>query len=233
MSNLRTGKYGQYYGSYYNESKALTTAQMRVNAKYIYSYLLDKGWTVNAIAGLLGNMQHESAINPGRWQSNKVNNMSGGYGLVQWTKASKYINWCSEHGYSDPSEMDANLARIIWELENNQQYYKTSTYPLTFREFTKSTESPYYLACAFAWNYERSHTVLYGSESAKESLRQKRGGSANTWYEYLTGTTPTPPDDGEDDSEDNEPGERPPYVGGQSKRMSLLLLVAASKRRGM
>lgn len=233
MSNLRTGKYGQYYGSYYDGSKSLTTSQMRVNATYIFSYLKDKGWSTNAIAGLLGNMQHESAINPGRWQSNKVGAMSGGYGLVQWTPASKYINWCTSMGKSDPSEMDNNLDRLIYELENGKQYYKTSAYPLTFKQFVKSEESPYYLACAFAWNYERSHTVLYGSDSAKESLRQKRGGSANTWYEYLTGVTPTPPGDGEDDSENNEPNDRPPYIGGQSKKMSLLLLVAASKRRVM
>ena len=191
---LRKGIYGDYYGNDVSSSNTLTTTQMQVNAKYIYSYLLNKGWSVNAIAGILGNMQHESAINPGRWQSNNVGNTSGGYGLVQWTPASKYIEWATSNGYSDYSVMDGNLARLIYEVENNIQYYATDGYDYSFREFTTSTKTPYELACAFAWNYERSATVLYGTEEEKEALRQKRGGSANEWYTYLTGVTPEEPD---------------------------------------
>lgn len=194
MSNLRRGLFGEYYGSYYDESVSLTQSQMEKNALYIYSSLLVKGWTAEAIAGLLGNMQHESALNPGRWQSNKVGNTSGGYSLVQWTPATKYINWCTEQGLSDPSEMDNAIARIVWEVENKKQYASTSGYPESFQEFTESTKSPYYLACAFAWNYERSNTVLYGTEEEKEALRKKRGGSAEEWYTFLTGLEPIPPD---------------------------------------
>ena len=212
MSELRQGIYGNYYGCQYNESHTLNQAKMEVNALYVYSYLTDKGWSPEAIAGILGNMQHESAINPGRWQSDRVGVMSSGYSLTQWTPASKYINWC---GDKDPSEMDNALARIIWELENGEQYYKTPGYPLTFRQFTHSKESPYYLACAFAWNYERSHTVLYGTEAEKEALRQQRGGSANSWFTYLTGTEPTPPIN-------------PPHV---KHKMSLLLMWEATRRK--
>lgn len=187
--SLRSGQYGSYYGNDYYSSNALTYAQMQVNATYIYKYLSAKGWTINAIAGILGNMEHESTINPGRWESNDVGN-GPGYSLVQWTPYTNYTNWCSSMGYSDPSEMDNALRRIIYELENHLQYYSTSGYPESFSEFTKSNNSPYYLACCFAWNYERSWVVLYGSESEKEALRQKRGSSANYWYEYLSGETP-------------------------------------------
>lgn len=196
MAVERSGIYGTYYGSLYSESSTLSTAEMQTNANYIRSYLSDKGWTVNAIAGILGNMQHESAINAGRWQSDIVGNTSGGYGLVQWTPASNFIEWCEQSGFSDPSTMDANIARILYELDNNIQYYETGEYPETFREFTKSLATPYYLACAFAWNYERSYTVLYGTEAEKESLRQTRGGSANEWYTYLTGIEPEDPSGG-------------------------------------
>lgn len=48
-------------------------------------------WTDEAKAGLIGNMQHESGLNPWRWQSDTVN-YSAGYGLVQFTPASGYIN---------------------------------------------------------------------------------------------------------------------------------------------
>lgn len=196
MSNLRSGTYGEYYGSYWGESAPLTSAQMEVSAFYIYSALTDKGWTPEAISGLLGNLQHESSINPGRWQSDDVGNASMGYSLVQWTPSSTYTEWCAAEGRSDPSEMDNAIARIIHELENNLQYYATDAYPLSFREFTQSTGSPYNLACAFAWNYERSAVVLWGTEEEQEALRQQRGGAAESWYTYLTGKEPTPPGSG-------------------------------------
>lgn len=193
MSNLRTGTYGNYYGSYYEQSVTLTTTQKNVNALYIYRYLSAKGWTLQAISGILGNIEHESAINPGRWQSENIGNLSGGYSLTQWTPASKYIDWCSSKGFTDPSEMDSALARIIYEVQFGGQYYTTADYPETFSEFTKSTESPYYLACAFAWNYERSWVVLYGTEEEKEALRQTRGSSAEKWFQFLSGEEPPTP----------------------------------------
>lgn len=64
-TNLRRyGQYGLYYGNDYSSSQALTLTQMQINAQYIYRALTDKGWTLNAIAGVLGNMQTESSINP-------------------------------------------------------------------------------------------------------------------------------------------------------------------------
>lgn len=191
--SLRTGVYGLYYGNDYNSSNYLSQSQMQINAIYIYKYLSAKGWTVNAIAGILGNMEHESAINPGRWEGNSVGK-GPGYGLTQWTPYTKYTEWCSSMGYSDPSEMDNNLSRIIWELNNNEQYYATNTYPESFTHFTKSIATPYYLACAFAFNYERSWVALYGTEAEKEALRQLRGNSATYWYQYLQGENPEIPD---------------------------------------
>lgn len=214
MAELRNGLFGSYFGCLYEESHALTQEQMEVNAVYIYECLNPIGWTPEAIAGLLGNMQHESSINPGRWQSDSVGNTSGGYSLVQWTPAKNYIDWCTVNGYEDPSRMDVALARIVYELDNGLQYYATKDYPLSFREFTQSTDTPYNLACAFAWNYERSYTVLYGTEEEKEALRQKRGNAANAWYTYLTGLYP-----------------KPPVTPEKKKRLSLLLMWQATRRR--
>ena len=193
MNTWRIGRYGDYYGSYWGESVTLTYAQMAVNATYIYKSLTAAGWTIAAISGLLGNLQHESAINPGRWQSDDVGNTSMGYSLVQWTPSTVYTEWCAAQGLSDPSIMENALARILYEVDNGLQYYSTPGYPESFQEFTQSDSAPYYLACAFAWNYERSWTVLYGTEAEKEALRQQRGNAAESWYTYLTGQDPTPP----------------------------------------
>ena len=186
----RTGTYGTYWGDEQNSSQALTQAQMEVNATYIYNYLSAQGWALNAIAGILGNMQWESSINPGRWQGNNVGT-GPGYGLVQWTPYTKYTDWSGIVG--DYSTMDNNLNRIIYELQNNLQWISTNDYPLSFANFTQSTATPYYLACAFAWNYERSAVVISGTPEQKEALRRRRGGSANDWYVYLGGPTPPTP----------------------------------------
>ena len=60
----RTGTYGTYWGNTYNSSNSLTLEQEKINAEYIWCALSSKGWTLNAVAGMLGNMQSESSINP-------------------------------------------------------------------------------------------------------------------------------------------------------------------------
>ena len=60
----RTGTYGTYSGNTYNSSQSLTLEQEKINAEYIWRALSSKGWTLNAVAGVLGNMQSESSINP-------------------------------------------------------------------------------------------------------------------------------------------------------------------------
>ena len=186
MANLRRGTYGDYYGSYFNQSEALSIEEMKINAKYIYNYLTFSAWSLNAIAAVLGNMQAESTINPGRWQSEDVGNISMGYGLVQWTPSTKYTDWCLERGYSDASEMDSNLARIRYEVANGIQWIATNTHNISFLEFTQSTDSVESLAAAFLLNYERP-------ADQSESVQAYRGQLAAAWYTYLSGITPTTP----------------------------------------
>lgn len=173
MIHERIGEYGTYYGSYFDESDYMTDSQMKTNAEYVFKYLSNEGWTTEAISGLLGNMEAESNINPGCWQSMLIGNMDGGYGLVQWTPASKYINWCS----GDASEMDNNLARICYEVENGLQWIPTNTYDFSFKDYVKSKNSPSYLASAFLKNYER----------AGVEVEEKRRSNAEAWYKYLNG----------------------------------------------
>ena len=51
------------------------------NAKQIYNFFINKGWTRNAICGMLGNMWAESGIVADIDEKSG----GGGYGLVQWT----------------------------------------------------------------------------------------------------------------------------------------------------
>ena len=177
----RTGLYGTYWGNTYDSSNVLNMEQMQVNAKYIYRFFTAQGWTLNAIAGMLGNMQSESSINPGRWQSDNVGN-GPAYSIVQWDPFTKYTNWAEENG-NDASEMDVALSRILYEVANKIQWYATDRYNMSFYEFTQSELSPYELGIAFLLNYERP----------ADQNQPHRGTQAEYWYEYLSGESPIVP----------------------------------------
>lgn len=197
---LRSGIFGDYYGNTYDTSNALTQSQMETNAFYIYSYLKHEGWSENAISALLGNMQAESSINPGRWQSDRVGGDSSGHGysLVQWTPYTKYTNWCSEKGYSDPSEMDNALSRILYEVENDIQWIGVGSYSgMSFEEFATSELSVSELATAFLLCYERP-------ADQSESVQNYRGSLAENWYKYLTGKDPSQPGGGASHTKKNK-----------------------------
>lgn len=202
-------------------SRPLSKSEQETNATYIYNYLGARGWTVNAIAAALGNFQAESTINPGRYQGDSPS--GSGWGLAQWTPHSKYTNWCDERGL-EWSHMDSALERILYEVENGIQFGSTSEFPMTFKEFTVSTDTPGNLAKAFVRNYERPASVLFGypegetqaeHEAAKAATYAKRAGYAEAWYEFLTGL-PAPNDPSTDKK--------------KRKGMSFLLLYLASRK---
>lgn len=187
MANLRSGSFGPYYSStFWVESEPLSESEMQVNATYVRNFLINSGWSINAISALLGNLQAESTINPGRWQSDNIGSYSNGFGLVQWTPSTKYFDWCSEQGLSDPSEMDNNLKRILYELENNIQWIATNTYNFSFKEFSTSEKSVSELAKAFLLCYERP-------ADQSVSVQNYRSELAKAWYTYLEGTEPEGP----------------------------------------
>lgn len=177
---------------FYTGNFWLNQSQMETNALWIYNYLgsATNPWTLNAIAGLLGNAQTESTINPGIWQNLKVN-VGPGYGLTQWTPFTKYTEWCDVNGL-EPSHMESACKRLILESESGGlQWQLHSKYPLTFAEFIKSEESPFYLAMTFLNNYEMPKVIN----------QPKRGTQAEKWYQFLSGEEPPkpPPGGGGDD----------------------------------
>lgn len=166
-----------YSGNYY-----LSLPQMQVNARYLYGLLNAEGWTLNAIAGLLGNTQTESTHNPGITQGLKQNPKLG-YGLTQWTPSAKYTNWCAERGLVW-TRMESAVARLMFEVENpSEQWVVHAAYPMSFAEFIISEDSPYNLAMTFLNNYEMPGDLN----------QPKRGEQANYWYGFLSGEEPPEP----------------------------------------
>lgn len=61
------------------------------NVRALSNFCQRAGYSNEAIAGMLGNANSESGMNPWRWQGDTVN-YNKGYGLFQYTPASGYIN---------------------------------------------------------------------------------------------------------------------------------------------
>lgn len=132
----------------------LTQAEMEGNAVYIFNKLKKAGWSFNAICSTLANMQSESGINPGIYEGLDSESDTNGFGLVQWTPNTKYKSWASANGYNY-GDIDGQIARILYELNNGIQWIATDTYPLTFEEYSTSNDSLDTLTYAFMYNYER------------------------------------------------------------------------------
>ncbi|PZL74106.1 hypothetical protein CI088_07885 [Enterococcus plantarum] len=163
---------GQGSGGGGGTPPGLTTEQEK-NAWAIWSYFKTRGWTEQSIAGMLGNMQSESGIVA------DIDELGGGggYGLVQWTPKSKLVDWCNARGLNYRT-IDAQCQRIQWEMENEQQWIATNSYPYSFKAFTNKKNIS---ECAYAFitNYERPL-------NPNQPIRATQ---AQYWYDKLRGLT--------------------------------------------
>jgi hypothetical protein len=171
----------------YDTNAFLSQDEMTVNAQYILDFFtgLNRGFTKNAICGLLGNMQSESSINFGIYEGLDSSSTTNGFGLVQWTPNTKYFDWAAANGYAN-DHVGGELHRILWEIDNNQQWINSlDPKGRTFLEFMQSTDSANDLAMAFIQAYERP----------ANPNQPNRGTQADYWFTNLTGggsVTPTP-----------------------------------------
>lgn len=147
--------------------------QRQNNAVMVRNWLNenDPGWTMEAMAALLANLEQESGINPGIWENLKPG--KGGWGLVQWTPARNYTNWAHSNGWAD----DSGNGQMTWIRDQtipSGQWITTSAYPISFQEFKKSTRDPAWLTVAWCKNFERG-------------VLGDRVQYASKWYEFLGG----------------------------------------------
>lgn len=171
---------------------ALTTAQMQGNAVEFYNHFKNS-MTLEAICGLLGNIQRESQLNPGQQEGGYGGSLSRGYGLIQWTPGSDLTTWAASNGYN---WYDGTAQCILLNAECYNDVYDvvwipTSSYTYTWDEFKRLTNVE-----------EAVKAYLYERERAGVSALADRIRYANEWYTYLSGvitpfvprlTLPTPP----------------------------------------
>lgn len=218
--NWRAGwviSYGyQFQGFIYNEYTAQWHAKATGgyekedpeaydNAVIIYSTLAQQGWTLNAVCGLLGNIDAECNYNPWQWEQGSPPASTdyteihdgGGYGLVQWTPASKYVgdSVAMQSPYYAPnfSDIGGNVndgyAQLYAIQNQTGQYSATSEYPLTYDDYRASTQTADYLASAWMYNYE---VPRMDTPPEDPGLEQRRRNAALFWYNVLQGVTPGP-----------------------------------------
>lgn len=179
----------------------LNKYQMQNNALIINNWLWnnDYRWADESVAALLGNMQQESTINPGIWQSLKPGSEGGGgWGLVQWTPWTNFTNWAKNNGYAD----DDGDAQLLWIRDMTVpfgQWIPTSSYNISFASWkiNEMEKSVSWLATAFCKNFERG-------------TMGDRVQYANEWFDWLLGNPDKPdepPDPGPDDPDYPLPGD--------------------------
>lgn len=157
---------------------SLTTEQEK-NAWQVWSTLKGNGWTEQAVAGVLGNMQGESGIMPDK---DEVGGGTG-YGLVQWTSPQgipgrQYVQQkLAQAGITgDYRTIAVQLKLLEWDMDNGQ-YIQTSSYPYSPAQFRQLTDIAT-AARAFERNFERP-----------EDLHPERVSYAQNWYNKLHGLT--------------------------------------------
>jgi hypothetical protein len=167
------------YQRWLTEDESLQNAQMVVN-KFV-----NTDWTKESLSAMLGNMRHESSINPNMYEYGYAWEDDRGFGLVQWTPRSKYWDWATAQGL-DPYLGDSQLDRITYEVENNIQYYSTSSYPESFAEFRANAfgKTVEYLTECFTWNYERPN-----AQAGQDSMPGRKAFALRCYNELdFTGT---------------------------------------------
>ena len=156
---------------------SLTQAQQEENAVEFYNHFKNS-MTLEAICGILGNIQRESQLNPGQMEGGHGGSLSYGYGLIQWTPGSLLTNWASENGYS---WYDGAAQCLYIDEENTYTgsdvvWIPTASYAYSWNEFKRITDVE-----------EAVKAYLYERERAGVAALSDRIQYAYEWYDYLSG----------------------------------------------
>lgn len=190
--------------------------------------MLSNSWSLEAICGMIGNMQTESGVNPWRWQSDSVSltDSKKGYGLPQFTPAYGYIDEYGKGipGYApnlstskvtdgaSPSDGQAQIICIdedrAGKFMNRSSYCKYADIRGYFPLSAFKQGSDLWLSTV-AWLF---HYEFPASQYRTEAAAKGRYTSAVAAFEYLkSGEVPTPPD----------PPPTPPTPPGETGRRRL------------
>lgn len=160
------------------------TTEKEKNAWAVWQFLKSKGYSEQAAAGILGNMEQESGIMP------DIDEGGGGpgYGLVQWTSpiagesGRAYVQrLLGQAGISgDYRNITTQLKLLDWHMHNGQ-YIPSAAYPYSVAEFKALTDIGT-ATMAFEANFERPAVT-----------HPERIPLAQYWYNLLKDLKPSKP----------------------------------------
>lgn len=160
------------------------TTEKEKNAWAVWQFLKSKGYSEQAAAGILGNMDQESGIMP------DIDEGGGGpgYGLVQWTSpiagesGRAYVQrLLGQAGISgDYRNITTQLKLLDWHMHNGQ-YIPSAAYPYSVAQFKALTDIGT-ATMAFEANFERPAVT-----------HPERIPLAQYWYDLLHNLKPTNP----------------------------------------
>lgn len=201
------------------------TAEQIHNATNVYNYFSALGWSLSAIAGMLGNMQHESFLSPAYIQNghrgrlpNSAANLSDvpnsvmlsfysssrgyGIGLVQWDGSTKtppagqkLVSFAERYSLNW-YDGDTQCFRIRREQETNIQWQAATISGTRWTWNNYPTNTQSPEVSADIWR--RCYEV--GGDSSVQTRRN----NARYWYDYFSQSPgpdpPTPPGPGPEPS---------------------------------
>ncbi len=160
------------------------TTEKEKNAWAVWQFLKSKGYSEQAAAGILGNMDQESGIMP------DIDEGGGGpgYGLVQWTSpvagesGRAYVQrLLAQAGIGgDYRNITTQLKLLDWHMHNGQ-YIPSAAYPYSVSEFKALTDIGT-ATMAFEANFERPAVT-----------HPERIPLAQYWYNLLKDLKPSKP----------------------------------------
>ena len=192
-------------------SQQPTTEQI-YNATKVYNYFWALGWSLSAICGMIGNMMHESTIDPAFIQATHRNQLpnsaqdladvpnnvmlsfygsgANGIGLVQWDGSTntppagqKLVSFAERYNYIW-YDGDCQVFRIKREKETNIQWQSHTYYGITWTWSNYPTNNRTPEESAHIWR--RCYEVAEAGDT-------ESGTNARWFYDYFSGSPPVPP----------------------------------------
>lgn len=187
-----------YKNAYLNET------EKQNNAICVINYLRTKGINDKTIAGILGNIEAESTIEPHLTERGG----GGGYGLVQWTPQSVLINHCSTLNISPYTDGNIQLECIIKEVLGTpasiNEWYSTQAFISNYYDSGATSDmigitGQQFINNDMGWEADKL-AILFMSAYERPALNPltnhytQRMSNALKWYNFMGGILPPSPD---------------------------------------
>lgn len=164
---------------------ALASDQVYANAVRIYYVLYDYGFTDEAAAAVMGNIQSEGQFNPAQWEYGYHMAPSSGYGLFGYTPSTKYTVWAAQNGY-DINVADSNGPGQLDYMNSHPAQWNDAGAGYSFDQFKQSSNER---TAAVDWliYWERAGTAHDPAE------QQRRADQATYWLNEIRNNFPSNP----------------------------------------